>query len=117
MDSLNGGWKLTKKQQTAAQLYALYPKMSQSKICQEIGCSEQWFSYTKRKPEWQEYVTSILNEQWKDSIREAQQQMLNLMRNGDYRATQYILDSAGYGAVQKVNVVADNVITIEILDD
>lgn len=108
---------LTPKQRAAAEYYALHPKITQEEISKLVGVCEWTITYWKKNPLWIAYVDELLREQWKDAARVAQRQMQNMMENGDYRATEYILNSAGYGATKNVNVTTDTTITLNIEDE
>ena len=107
---------LGRKEKASAEYYALYPTKTQGEICEELQINQSTLSRWKKRPEWQAYVDEILREHWKDAARKAQKQMETMMENGDYKATEYILNSAGYGATKNVNITADTTITLNIED-
>ena len=73
----------------------------------------------KKKPEFQEEIKNRLKEKWEDSERLAVETMQSLAREGDFKASKYILDSLGYAPAQKLeaNVKGALEINIDIDED
>lgn len=107
---------MTKKQQMAAEFMIQYPLKQDKDIAAMVGFTPQALCKVKKTPEFKEYLDKRLKETWKDSIRAAQNTMIELAKQGDRAAAQYILDSAGYQAPQEINLNT-NVIKVEVVDD
>lgn len=90
------------KQLNCIEMMVLYPNMTQKDIAKEIQVSENTIVTWKKSPEFQAELKNRLDEEWKSYRKEAQQAMLKLMRDGNYQATQYILDSNGLKATEKI---------------
>lgn len=56
----------------------------------------------RKDPEFQAELKMRLAEKWKDAERIATETMITLAREGDFKASKYILDSQGYAPAQKI---------------
>lgn len=93
-----------------------YPFATYEEIGNIVGCSGAAVKSWKRHPLFQEELDKRLREEWSGARRMAQKQMMILAENGDYRAIQYILDSNGYQAPQKIEL-NNNVIKVTVDED
>lgn len=73
------------------------------------------YKWVKSPVYYEEYKRRV-NTQWREAVQTAQLQLINRVRNDDWKAIEYILDSAGYNATQKVELKNDT-ITINITGD
>lgn len=106
---------LTKKMRTAAQAHANDPFKTDKQIAQEVGASTVSMCRWRKSAEWNEYVDSLMKNRWKEAGKKAQQKMEQLMEDGDFKAVQYILDSAGYKATEQLEI--NTTIKVSIEDD
>lgn len=107
--------ELKPKQREVLEAILANPMMSDVKIAQLLGMNNKTVGVYKKLPEFKAELEARLKEQWKESERIAQNTMINLARNGDYKAASYILNSLGYAPTQKIEaeVNADVNIVIE----
>lgn len=91
------------------------PMVPDTELAKQIGINRNTVREWKKKPEFQEELQKRLREKWEDSERLAMETMQSLAREGDFKASKYILDSLGYAPVQKVqaDISKDIVINIE----
>lgn len=91
------------------------PMMTNTEAGKQIGVNRNTIAEWKKNPEFDEEYRRRLKEKWEGAELMAQETMQNLARNGDYKASKYILDSLGYAPAQKIeaNVSQDIVISIE----
>lgn len=106
---------LNAKQLELIEALMAYPMISDVQVAKQIGINNKTVGVWKKKPEFQEELKQRLAEQWKDAERLAQDTMLSLAREGDFKASKYILDSLGYAPAQKIeaDIKSDINITIE----
>ncbi|MGM9543601.1 MAG: phBC6A51 family helix-turn-helix protein [Romboutsia timonensis] len=91
------------------------PMIPDTEVAKLMGVSRNTVAEWKKKPEFQEELKKRLREKWEDSERLAVETMQSLAREGDFKASKYILDSLGYAPVQKIeaDINKDIVINIE----
>lgn len=91
------------------------PMVPDTELAKQIGINRNTVREWKKKPEFQEELQKRLREKWEDSERLAMETMQSLAREGDFKASKYILDSLGYAPVQKVqaDISKDIIINIE----
>ena len=91
------------------------PMLPDTEIAKQLKINRNTIREWKKKPEFQTELKARLSEQWADSERMAVDTMQSLAREGDFKATKYILDSLGYAPAQKIeaDVHTDINITIE----
>lgn len=91
------------------------PMVPDTELAKQIGINRNTVREWKKKPEFQEELQKRLREKWEDSERLAMETMQSLAREGDFKASKYILDSLGYAPVQKVQaeISKDIIINIE----
>lgn len=56
----------------------------------------------RKQPEFQEELKARLADKWKDAERSAQETIIRLVQEGDFKAAKYVLDSLGYAPAQKI---------------
>ena len=71
-----------------------------------------WF----KSPLFMDKYRELVNEQWGRAVSVAQLQLINRVSENDWKAVEYILDSAGYNGTQKFSLTNDK-ITINIEGD
>ena len=93
------------------------PMLPDTEIAKKLSINRNTVREWKKKPEFQEELKARLAEQWADSERMAVETMQSLAREGDFKASKYILDSLGYAPVQKIEAEVHNDIVIKIDED
>lgn len=91
------------------------PMITDTEIAKQIGINRNTVREWKLKPEFKEELAKRMREKWEDSERMAVETMQTLARNGDFKASKYILDSLGYAPEQ--HIVADVNTEINIVID
>lgn len=116
--------KLTKKQRLYIDFALSHPTYSDSAISKEIETSTVQIYKWKKNPEFVEEYNKALKERWNSYSNEAQTIMHGLLHSAKdevaLRAAQYILDSTGYKATDKVELdanVNEKIIKVDIIDD
>ena len=91
------------------------PMVPDTELAKQIGINRNTVREWKKKPEFQEELQKRLREKWEDSERLAMETMQSLAREGDFKASKYILDSRGYAPVTKIeaDISKDIIINIE----
>lgn len=91
------------------------PMVPDTELAKQIGINRNTVREWKKKPEFQEELNKRLKEKWEDSERMAMETMQTLAREGDFKASKYILDSLGYAPTQKIeaDISTDIVISID----
>ena len=91
------------------------PMVPDTELAKLIGINRNTVREWKKKPEFQEELQKRLREKWEDSERLAMETMQSLAREGDFKASKYILDSLGYAPVTKIeaDISKDIIINIE----
>lgn len=91
------------------------PMMSDVKLAQALKINNKTVGVWRKLPEFQEELKARLQEKWKGAERIAQETMINLASNGDFKASKYILDSLDYAPTQKIeaDLTTNVVINIE----
>ena len=90
------------------------PMMSDVKLAQALKINNKTVGVWRKLPEFQEELKARLQEKWKGAERIAQETMIDLASNGDFKASKYILDSMGYAPAQRIEAEVSNSITINI---
>lgn len=91
------------------------PMVPDTELAKQIGINRNTVREWKKKPEFQEELQKRLREKWEDSERLAMETMQSLAREGDFKASKYILDSLGYAPTTKIeaDISKDIIINIE----
>lgn len=92
------------------------PMLPDTEIAKQLNINRNTVREWKKKPEFQAELKARLAEQWADSERMAVETMQSLAREGDFKASKYILDSLGYAPVQKIEADVHTDITIDIVE-
>lgn len=92
-----------------------HPLLPNTQIAKLMGINNKTVGKWLKEPEVQAELEKRLQEQWKDGERLAQDTMLSLCREGDFKAAKYILDSLGYAPAQRIE--ADIRTDIDIIID
>lgn len=90
------------------------PMESDVKLAQILNINNKTVGVWRKLPEFQEELKRRLQEKWKGAERIAQETMINLASNGDFKASKYILDSLDYAPSQKIEAQLTDNITINI---
>lgn len=93
------------------------PMMPDTVLAQQLGINNKTVGVWRKMPEFQEELKNRLADKWKDAERTAMETILSLVREGDFKAAKYVLDSLGYAPTTKVEAdvraASDIHITIE----
>ena len=108
---------LTPKQKLIAYKLANEPFKTQNKIAEELNTTAQYISKCKVKDEFKAYLQEILDDNWKKYGREAREKMVELARQGDYRAIEFICKTNDLNPAQKIEGTLSTEIVINITDD
>ncbi len=90
------------------------PALPEYECAKQCGIARSTFYDWKKKPEFNEALEKRLKEIWNDSHRMAIETMTSLCREGDFKASKYILDNLGYAPTQKIQAEVTTDITINI---
>lgn len=111
---------LNHKQLKAIELLVYQPYMTLNMIAKEVDVSRDTLHrWRNDNEEFKEALSKATKERWKAAEQLAVNTMINLMSEGNYQATKYVLDSMDYGAAQKIdaNVSGTQNIVITIGDE
>lgn len=92
------------------------PNMSNVKLAEKLGINNKTVGKWRKLDEFDKELKKRLQEQWQDAERLAQETMISLCREGDFKASKYILDSLGYAPAQKIEADVHTDINILIED-
>ena len=106
---------LNTKQLELIEAMISYPELSNNKLAEMLGINNKTVGKWRKLDIFDVELKRRLQEQWNDAERLAQETMISLCREGDFKASKYILDSLGYAPVTKIeaDVNADICINIE----
>ena len=90
------------------------PMESDVKLAQMLHINNKTVGVWRKLPEFQEELKARLQEKWKGAERIAQETMINLATNGDFKASKYILDSLDYAPTQKIEADVSTNIVINV---
>lgn len=90
------------------------PMESDVKLAQRLHINNKTVGVWRKLPEFQEELKARLQEKWKGAERIAQETMINLASNGDFKASKYILDSLDYAPTQKIEADVSTNIVINV---
>lgn len=110
--------RLMPKQIEAIQkiVYVSRPFATDDEITKLLGIGRTTWYRWRRDPLFVEALEKEHRKRWAQSANDAMRKMIELADAGDRLAAQYILDSAGYAAPQKVELTSAD-IRISIGDD
>ena len=92
------------------------PRATNMEVAEVMGVSYQSISNWRCSDVFKEHLNKRLKEEWSESTKIAQKTIIDAAADGNIVAAKYILDSAGYGPDQNVNVNM-NTIKVDIIDD
>lgn len=105
---------LKPKQMALIEAMIAHPTMSDVKLGELLNLNNKTVGVYKKNPEFQEELSKRLKEKWKESERVAQETMIRLATEGDFKASKYILDSLNYAPAQKIEADLNTDINIII---
>jgi hypothetical protein len=109
---------LNNKQIKAIELLVYQPYMTQNMIAQEVGVHRDTIRrWREETPEFKEALDKATKERWKAAEQMAVNTMINLMSEGNYQATKYVLDSMNYAPSQKIEAKVDAKAQVLFVDD
>lgn len=92
------------------------PMLPDTVVAKQLGINNKTVGVWRKLPEFQEELKKRLAEKWKDAERTAMETMLSLVREGDFKAAKYVLDSQGYAPTHKIEADISTDICINIED-
>lgn len=106
---------LTNKQLLLIEYMITNPKATQEQLAEMVGASRKTIGRWCKLEEFQNELKTQLKDVWGDLERNAINTMKNLVDEGSFQASKYVLDSLGYAPAQKIeaDVKTDIVINIE----
>jgi transposase-like protein len=109
---------LNNKQIKAIELLVYQPYMTLNMVCQEVDVSRDTLHRWRTKtPEFQEALDKATKDRWKAAEQMAVNTMINLMSEGNFQATRYLLDNLGYKAPDKIEAQVDARAQVMFVDD
>ena len=110
---------LSLRQQELLEYMLANPMLPETVCAKNCGVPKSTYFDWKSKGDFPAELQRRIREKWKDSERLAVEQMQSLAREGDFKASKYILDSLGYAPAQKLeaNVKGALEINIDIDED
>lgn len=109
---------LTQKQKNFIELMITNPMLPDTQLAELAGINRATVRRWKEQPDFQAEYKKQISEVWADAERAAVETMLSLCREGDFKASKYILDNLGYMPTQKVDANLNGGIDINIsIDD
>ena len=105
---------LKPKQMALVEAMVAHPMMSDVKLAELLDLNNKTVGVYKKNPEFQEELARRLREKWKDSERIAQETIIQLAREKDFKASKYILDSLNYAPAQRIEADINTDINIII---
>lgn len=107
---------LTTKQRKLAELMVSEPNLSNEKYAKQIGIDPSTIYRWKKSDEFNEYVSALCHDRFKDLERLAIRKLREQVENGSWKAIQYVLDSLGYAPKQEIDIKSTD-INISITGD
>ena len=93
------------------------PTATHVQLAEIVGVNRNTITAWRRMPEFQEEFQKRLKQMWKDGELIAVNTMLDLAGHGDFKASQYILNSLGYAPAQRIEAEVNQTININIEDE
>ena len=90
------------------------PMASDVQLAKMLHINNKTVGVWRKLPEFQDELKRRLADKWKDAERIAQETMINLASEGDFKASKYILDSMGYAPTQHIEAEVKNDINIVV---
>ena len=106
---------LNNKQIKAIELLVYSPHMTLNMIAKEVDVSRDTLHrWRNDNAEFQQALDKATKDRWKAAEQMAVNTMINLMSEGNYQATKYVLDSMNYAPSQKIEAKVDATANIVI---
>ena len=105
---------LNKRQNNLIEYMLANPQLPEYTCAKNCGVPDSTYADWKRKGEFTEELEKRMRENFADGQRIAMETMLSLCREGDYKASEFILKNFGYNPSQKVEAQVDQITTIKI---
>lgn len=104
---------LKPKEKQLAEIMASEPSLSNAQYAERIKVSEKTVYVYKRKPEFQEYLSALCKERFKDMEKLAVKKLGEQIKNNNWKAIQYVLDNTGYKMPEQQEVQMDAKIEVD----
>lgn len=110
---------LKAKQKLLAELMVLKPDWNNIDYANEIGINEKTFYRWKKEEEFQDYLHKLCKEKFLSFEKKAIRELENQIKEGNWKAIEYVLNGCGYLAPTKLDIDAtlENNININIGDE
>lgn len=105
---------LSKRQQFLLEYMLANPQMSEYGCAKACNVPDSTYADWKRKGEFSAELDRRIKEQFQDGQRAAVDTMLSLTREGDYKASEFILKNFGYNPSQKIEAAVEETVTIKV---
>lgn len=109
-----GYFKMGPRHYKCIEAMIAYPSATYEELAQIVGCNRNTITAWKRNEEFMAAYHERLRETWKDAEGIAVRTMIDLAKDGDFKASKYILDSQGYAPAQKIEAEVKNDIVINV---
>lgn len=93
---------LKPKQKALIEAIVANPSAPHTELAEIVGINRNTITVWKRDAEFQDALDKRIKEIWKDSEMIAVATMRKLATKGDFKASQYILNSLGYAPAQRI---------------
>ena len=107
---------LKPKEKQLAELMASEPSLRNVEYAERCKISEKSVYVYKRKPEFQEYLSDLCKERFKDMEKVAIKKLAEQVDKGNWKAVQYVLDNSGYKMPEQQEIQMDANVVIDYGD-
>lgn len=104
---------LKPKEKKLAELMCVKPSLRNIDYAKECGISEKSVYVYKAKPEFQEYLSQLCKERFKNMEALAIKKLQEEINNNNFKAIQYCLDGLGYKPKEQQEVQMEAKIEID----
>lgn len=108
--------KLSPKHLSMIETIIANPTITQNQLAAQFDLAQPNVSKIMSSTVFKEELANRLRDEWKGSVKIAQKTMIDLAKNGDYKASEYILNSNGYKPKEEIDL-NNKVIQVTIEDD
>lgn len=100
---------LKPKQKKLAEIMVAEPELNNEQYAEKIGIDPSTLYAWKKKDEFNEYVHNLCKERFKDMEKLAMNRLKQHVENGNWKATQYVLDGLGYKPEEKIDITSGDI--------
>lgn len=106
--------ELKPRQRAAAEMMALHPEYSFTRIREELKISEKAFWQWRKNETFMNYYHSLCEKRFKELEAIAIQKLEENIQLNNQKAIEYVLDYQGFAAPQKIEANVSTDITINV---